>query len=168
MSIKLILLQSGEQIITDAKEIIQKEQTVAYLFKNPQKVSINKGVLSLEEVGDRQEENDKVQITLGPWILLTSDEEIAVPASYVITVVEPIESLVGLYEEKTAEQQQPPVNPDELEQLRGMYSMEQLEKLAEMYSPEELEELKKMYFGTDEETEEETDGTDDQVSSTED
>jgi len=161
MSIKLILLQSGEQIITDAKEIIQNETTIAYLFKNPQKVSINKSVLSLEEVEDREDSNDKVQITLGPWILLTSDSEIAVPSSYVITVVEPIASLVDLYNEKTTEKEQLPVGSNELEQLRGMYSMEQLQKLSEMYSPEELEELKKMYFGA-------TNGTDDQVSSTED
>jgi hypothetical protein len=160
MSIKLILLQSGEQIVTDAKEIIKDESTIAYLFKNPQKVSINRGVISLEEVGDAEENNDKVQITLGPWILLTSDEEIAVPASFVITVVEPIESLVDLYKEKTEQKEELPVSSDELEQLRGMYSMEQLQKLSEMYSPEELEELKAMYFGN-------KNGTNDQVSSTE-
>lgn len=160
MSIKLILLQSGEQIVTDAKEIIKDESTIAYLFKNPQKVSINRGVISLEEVDDAEENNDKVQITLGPWILLTSDEEIAVPASFVITVVEPIESLVDLYKEKTEQKEELPVSSDELEQLRGMYSMEQLQKLSEMYSPEELEELKAMYFGN-------KNGTNDQVSSTE-
>ena len=162
MSIKLILLQSGEQIVTDAKEILQEERTIEYLFKNPQKVSINKAVLSLEEVGDREESNDKVQITLGPWILLTSDEEIAVPSSYVITVVEPIDSLVDLYIEKTTAKQELPVTQDQLEQLRGMYGIEELQKLSEMYTPEELEELKKMYFGGT------TNGTDNQVSSTED
>ena len=161
MSIKLILLQSGEQIVTDAREIISEEKTIAYLFKNPQKVTINKAVLSLEEVGDREDANDKVQITLAPWILLTSNEDIAVPDSYVVTVVEPIESLKELYIEKTTpEKEDAVVSSDELEQLRGMYSMEQLQKLSEMYSPEELEELKAMYFGN-------KNGTNDQVSSTE-
>jgi len=161
MSIKLILVQSGEQIITDAREIISEEKTIAYLFKNPQKIAINKQVLALQEIGESETSNDQVQITISPWILLTSDEEIAVPANYVVTVVEPVESLKELYIEKTSPvENESAVSSDELEQLRGMYSIEQLQKLSEMYSPEELEELKAMYFGN-------KNGTNDQVSSTE-
>ena len=41
-----------------------------------------------------------VQITLSPWILLTEDKVISIPKEWVITIVNPIESVVKMYEEK--------------------------------------------------------------------
>jgi hypothetical protein len=162
MTIKLILLQSGEQIVTDAREIISEEKTVAYLFKKPHKVTINKPFLVSDE---NREQDDKVQITLGPWILLTPNDEIAVPNSYVITIVDPIESLEAMYLEKTnppAPKGLPNLSDDQMQKLREQLDLNNLdlEKLTQIYSPEELESLKEMYLGS-------TDGTDDQVSSTE-
>ena len=49
MSVKIVLLQSGEQVITDIKEVISEEKSVAYLFTNPQKVTINKPFLVSEQ-----------------------------------------------------------------------------------------------------------------------
>jgi hypothetical protein len=95
MSIKVILLKSGEQIITDVKEIVAEEKTVAYLFNQPQKVTINKPFLVSEEDTERSYE-----VTFSQWMLLSADKEIVVPTSYVVTLVEPLDSVKQMYLEK--------------------------------------------------------------------
>ena len=42
-----------------------------------------------------------VEITLSPWILLTEDKVMTVPKEWVITIVNPISSIVKMYEDKT-------------------------------------------------------------------
>jgi hypothetical protein len=37
---------------------------------------------------------------MAPWIVLTSDEKIPVPLDWVVTIVEPIETIKKMYEEK--------------------------------------------------------------------
>ena len=95
MSIKVILLRYGEQIITDVKEVVSEDKTVAYLFINPQKVTINKPFLISEQDNERSYE-----ITFSQWMLLSADKEIAVPTNYVVTLVEPIDSVKEMYLEK--------------------------------------------------------------------
>jgi hypothetical protein len=95
MSIKVILLKSGEQIITDVKEVVAEEKTVAYLFNQPQKITINKPFLVSEEDTERSYE-----ITFSQWMLLSADKDIVVPTSYVVTLVEPLDSVKQMYLEK--------------------------------------------------------------------
>ena len=42
-----------------------------------------------------------MEITLSPWILLTEDKVMTIPKEWVITIVNPIESIVKMYGEKT-------------------------------------------------------------------
>ena len=94
MAIKLAILQSKEQVIAEIKELVDDGNPVGYLFANPHCVYADKQYLA-EENEDRS-----VQITLSPWILLTSDKEILVPKHQVITIVEPIDSVKKMYSEK--------------------------------------------------------------------
>jgi len=97
MSIKLVLLKSGEQVIADAKELVSEETVRGYLLNKPQKVTAAKPMLLTEEEGS---DEGNVQITLSPFILLTKDEDIVVPTDWVVTVVEPLETVVEMYQEK--------------------------------------------------------------------
>ena len=97
MSIKLVLLKSGEQVIADAKELVAEEKVRGYLLNKPQKITATKPILFTEYSGS---DDANVQITLAPFILLTKDEDIVVPADWVVTVVEPLETLVEMYQEK--------------------------------------------------------------------
>ena len=103
MSVKLLLLKSGEQIIADAKELRRKEDVPVvdkvngYLLSKPHRVTAKKPLVLTENVDDRR----NVEITLSPWILLTEDKVITIPKEWVITIVNPIESIVKMYEEKT-------------------------------------------------------------------
>jgi hypothetical protein len=98
MSIKLVLLKSGEQVIADTKELVLDERVKGYLLNKPQKVTSG-GAVFLTEENDDDDRN--VQVTLAPYVLLTKDEDIVLPTDWVVTVVEPIEALVEMYQEKT-------------------------------------------------------------------
>ena len=110
MSIKLLLFKSGDQIISDVKEIVQKQGHIminqdqnensdrvhGYLLTQPHKVSANKPLVLTENVDEQR----NVEITLAPWILLTEDKAMTIPKEWVITIVNPIDSIVKMYQEK--------------------------------------------------------------------
>ena len=96
MSIKLAVLKSGEQVIADAKELVSEEKVRGYLFTRPHKVVSTQPLLLTEE----QKDENSLEVTLSPWIILSADKEVVVPTDWVVTLVEPLESVVKMYEEK--------------------------------------------------------------------
>ena len=101
MSIKVALLKSGESVIADIKELISDDKVCGYLFENPNIITYLEPELLTE-----QTETSKLKISLIPWILITSDTKIPVRSDWVITMVEPIESVKKIYEEKINESNQ--------------------------------------------------------------
>ena len=102
MSIKLLLLKSGEQVLADTKELRRKDdvpmvdKVYGFLLTQPHKVTANKPVVLTENFDEQR----NVEITISPWILLTQDKVMTVPKEWVITIVNPIESVVKMYQEK--------------------------------------------------------------------
>ena len=97
MSIKVAVLQSGEQIIAEMKEIVSKDRPIAYLFKQPHKLVITSPVYLTEEKEDPQ---TSVEISLSKWILVSNEDDVPVSTSQVVALVEPIETVKKMYEEK--------------------------------------------------------------------
>ena len=112
MTIKLIVLKSGETLITEAKQLVSKdeEKVHSYIFTKPQKIRISQSdfevpVMLLEDPSgvtndEIEKKQHEVQISLSPWILLTDDEDIHVQHDWVVTICDPVESLKKMYEEK--------------------------------------------------------------------
>mgnify|MGYP001231901428 CR=1 FL=1 len=100
MSIKLVILKSGEDVIADVKELISdNENVVGYLLQKPHRIiSESIPTFSESEEGPR---SGNVKITLTPWIPLTSDEQIPVRPDWIVTIAEPIKDIVTMYEAKT-------------------------------------------------------------------
>ena len=98
MTVKLALLKSGENIISDIQEMVVDERVVGFFFNKPQVVLLK----DFESVSKNNEEEIKhsFDINLFPWILLTSDKKILVPNDWVVTLVEPVEKLKQMYEQK--------------------------------------------------------------------
>tara|TARA_B100000427_G_scaffold107801_1_gene89427 strand:- start:188 stop:499 length:312 start_codon:yes stop_codon:yes gene_type:complete len=97
MSIKLVILKSGEQLIAEAKELVNDEKEVkGYLLHKPHKVLTNTPLLLTED----QSNDSSVEVTLSPWILLSEDQEVVVQPDWVITVVQPLPSVIKMYKEK--------------------------------------------------------------------
>ena len=98
MSVKLAVLKSGEQVIAEAKELVSEDKVRGYLFTRPHKVVTTQPMLLTEE----ETQNDSsLEVTLSPWIILSADTEVVVPTDWVVTIVEPLESVVKMYQEKT-------------------------------------------------------------------
>ena len=96
MSIKLALLKSGETVISDAKELIADDVICGYLLTDPHIVDTRKTVLLTEESQD----SGNVEISLVPWIMLSSETKIPIPKDWVVTIVEPLDTVKKIYEEK--------------------------------------------------------------------
>ena len=109
MTVKLVMLKSGEDIIADVKEIKSEQDVVGYFFHDPLIVKMYSPeepvVLSEEngvegEHGTTKKFNSKVGITFYPWVPLASEKKIPCSADWVITMVEPMQNLKKLYQEK--------------------------------------------------------------------
>ena len=96
MTIKLALLKSGEEVISDIDEMVtDKQAVVGYYFTNP-----CRAILTTPEIDvDDEQALDKkpVSIKLLPWLPLANEEKIPVVADWVISIVEPQPKLKELY-----------------------------------------------------------------------
>ena len=102
MSIKLVMLKSGEDIIADVKEIKSNEDVIGYYFDFPLVVKMyqpEKPTL-LTEDGSNKEYSSKFNVRFYPWIPLTKDSKVPCSADWVVTIVEPLEKLKKQYQEK--------------------------------------------------------------------
>ena len=100
MSIKLTLLKSGQQLISEMKELVpeDQEQVHAYLLDNPHTVEINEKQFITEE--EKKDGDFGINVTLLPWMILSQDTQMIIPVDSVLTVVEPLNSVTQLYLDK--------------------------------------------------------------------
>ena len=99
MTIKLALLKSGEEVISDMTEMTtgpdDNAQVVGYFFKFP-----CRAILSTPEIqvdADQEATRQPVSIKLLPWLPLSKDKSIPVVADWVISIVEPQDKLLEMY-----------------------------------------------------------------------
>ena len=102
MTIKLILLKSGEDIISDLTEMSVGEEenrvVIGYFLNKPCIVKMRSPVQNLlteENQGNIKRSN--YEVSLFPWMPLSKDEVIPVTADWVVTMVEPVEKLKNMY-----------------------------------------------------------------------
>jgi len=96
MKFKLILLKSGELIITEIEEMVigedETEKTIGYFFNKPCLVNMSKPSISTSD-----DTTTKFKIILAPWIALAKDGLIPVPLDWVVTMVDPVDQLSDMY-----------------------------------------------------------------------
>ena len=95
MAIKLMLLKTGETIISDAKEVVQDEQTRGYLLSNPQTITTQEKSILMES--ETLNNNYELDVILKSWMILSSDKEYVVTTDIVATICEPLESVKEMY-----------------------------------------------------------------------
>ena len=102
MTIKLLLLKSGEDIISDIKEMVigedEDRRVVGYFLNKPCLVKMRDPSLLVEESTEEQKKA-AYQVSLYPWMPLSKDSVIPVAADWVVTIVEPIVKLSEMYVE---------------------------------------------------------------------
>ena len=100
MSIKITVLKSGEQIISDMKELMAENENKvqAYMLVNPHTYEISEKQFMTEE--EKEEGDYGIDVSLLPWLILSKDKKMIIPTDSVLTVVEPLESVAQLYLDK--------------------------------------------------------------------
>ena len=98
MTIKLALLKSGEEVISDIGEMVtDKQAVVGYFFTNPYRAILTTSDDEEDEEDYNEVETPPVSIKLLPWLPLANEDRIPVVADWVISIVEPQPKLKELY-----------------------------------------------------------------------
>ncbi len=100
MTIKLILLKSGEDVIADITEMgsgnSKDRRVVGYFLNKPCTVKMRDPSLLSEEVEEGHQKAG-FAVSLFPWMPLSKEETIPIAADWLITMVEPIDKLKQMY-----------------------------------------------------------------------
>ena len=99
MTIKLMLLKSGEDVIADVSEMVVGEEdnkrVIGYFLKKACIVKMrNQNTIETEE-GDTKRTG--FEVSLFPWMPLSKEKTIPITTDWVITMVEPIDNLKEMY-----------------------------------------------------------------------
>ena len=102
MSIKLLLLKSGEDMIADVNEMAfgeeEDKRVVGYYLNRPCVVKMrDPNVLKDESEGRGRKAG--YEVSLFPWIPLSAEDTIPIPSDWVVTMVEPTIKLKEMYVE---------------------------------------------------------------------
>ena len=107
MTIKLLLLKSGEDMITDITEMAYGEgedrRVVGYYLNKPCVIKMRDPNM-LEDQSEGRGRKAGFEVSLFPWMPLSAEENIPVPADWVVTMVEPTIKLKEMYVEDIVEQ----------------------------------------------------------------
>ena len=86
MTAKLVLLKSGEDIIADVTEMVvgeeEERRIVGYFFDKP-------CIIKLREGEESPDQKSAYKISMFPWMPLSADAKLPVPADWEVTIVEP-------------------------------------------------------------------------------
>ena len=102
MSIKILLLKSNEEIITEAKEIANPDSPTAigYHLHKPFRLEI------VSDEGELIFNREKgYQLSWFPWAPLSKDKDFFLPADHVITAYDPLDSIMDQYIQAIKEDQ---------------------------------------------------------------
>ena len=92
MTVKILLLKSGEDVISDVKEMISPDKKViGYFLSKPCVVKL----LPKTTEGNKRE----TSISMYPWMPLAKEKQIPLPTDWVVTMVTPIEKVETMYKE---------------------------------------------------------------------
>ena len=98
MTIKLILLKSGEDVIADVSEMIMGEgdekRVIGYHLDKPCVIRMKNPNLQSENGSNKKA---GFEVSLFPWLPLTPETKIPITADWLITMVEPTAKLKEMY-----------------------------------------------------------------------
>ena len=101
MTVKILLLKSGEDVIADVREMVSPDKKViGYFLDKPCVVKL------LPKVNGNKKETS---LSMHSWMPLAKEEQIPLPTDWVVTMVTPLEKVEKMYTEdvlngKTADQ----------------------------------------------------------------
>lgn len=95
MSIKLLLLRSGEEVICQVQEILNPDtkEPMGYHLHKPFRLDI----VSTAEAGIVIDDQKGLQLSWFPWAPLSKDKDFYLPSFHVLTAYDPLDSIRDQY-----------------------------------------------------------------------
>ena len=103
MTIKLLVLKSGEDVVADVQEMVIEDKVVGYFLNKPCVVKMANYTPVEDEETTEQKQKNAYQIRFYPWVPLAKDPVIPLTMDWVVTMVDPIDKLTKLYIEDILE-----------------------------------------------------------------
>ena len=91
MTVKILLLKSGEDVIADVQEMVSEEKVIGYFLAKPV------GVKLIPKKSN--DEKKETSISMFPWMPLAKEKAIPLPTDWVVTMVTPIDKIEQMYKE---------------------------------------------------------------------
>jgi len=88
MTIKILVLKSGEDVIADVQEMMSSEnQVMGYFLTKPCVVKLQ-----------AKETSSDVSVRMHPWMPFARENMIPLNTDWVVTMVTPVESILEMYQ----------------------------------------------------------------------
>ena len=100
MSIKIVIFNNGDQVISDVKEIIVEDEFKAYQLIQPQKLFLRESNDTQMLVEDAEVKAGSVEVVLSAWIPFSKEKQFYVAANSVVSITEPIDDVIEIYKKK--------------------------------------------------------------------
>ena len=101
MTIKLLVLKSGEDVIADIKEMMTPDNKVmGYFLNRPCVVKlVTNAPLSADETNPKSETKSEMVVRMHPWAPLAKETDIPLTSDWVVTMVTPVDKVLKMYKE---------------------------------------------------------------------
>jgi len=101
MTVKILVLKSGEDVISDVQEMVSSDnKVIGYFLTKPCVVKLrNSSPLDPEETDPKSEKKSEFQVSMYPWIPLAREKSIPLATDWVVTMVTPVEKIQEMYVE---------------------------------------------------------------------
>ena len=101
MTIKLLVLKSGEDVIADIKEIMTPDnKVIGYFLNRPCVVKlVTNAPLSADETNPKSETKSEMVVRMHPWAPLAKEKDIPLTSDWVVTMVTPVDKVLKMYKE---------------------------------------------------------------------
>ena len=102
MTIKILVLKSGEDVIADIKEMMTSDnQVMGYILTKPCVVKLMSAApLTAEEDDSNIEGSSEVRIRMHPWAPLAKEKEVPLSTEWVVTMFSPIDKVLDMYKKQ--------------------------------------------------------------------
>ena len=106
MTIKILVLKSGEDVIADIKEMMTSDnQVMGYILTKPCVVKLmSSAPLTAEEDDPNPEGSSEVRIRMHPWAPLAKEKEVPLSTEWVVTMFSPIDKVLEMYKKQVLKQ----------------------------------------------------------------
>ena len=100
MTVKVLVLKSGEDVIADVQEMMSsKDQVMGYFLNKPCVVKLQTSKPTQDELDPKQpEKQSDVSVSMYPWMPLAREKAIPISTDWVVTMITPVEKIQEMYE----------------------------------------------------------------------